>query len=73
MKKLPLVFALALAACKPSPEPCTELELLELERAYVSEALTACRGQTYDGCAELPAIREKYKQKRAAWVRCEAP
>ena len=60
-----------LAGCGPTKPACApEGDLAKIEAAYVAEALEACRGSNYDDCKALPALREKYQQKRDAWARC---
>lgn len=49
---------------------CSPHALAAIEAEYINEALTACAGQSYDDCPHLPAIRERYRARRRAWVDC---
>jgi hypothetical protein len=50
---------------------CSDAELARLTAAEIDESVRACLGQTYEQCSALPAIRERYRLLREAWVRCE--
>lgn len=63
--------ALTLTGCRQAERPpCSAPALGLIEAEYTAEALKACRGQTVDACAALPAIEAKYAAKREEWVRC---
>lgn len=71
------VCILASTACAKTAQPaaptkpeCASTELASIEAAYVSEALSTCRGKKFNTCAELPAIEEKYRTKREEWIAC---
>lgn len=55
------------------PETCQpDGDLATIEAAYVAETVAACRQYTTpDDCPQYPAIREKYRAQRAAWVSCQ--
>jgi hypothetical protein len=73
---LPPVFWLfvasgtAVACASATPAECDELALAKLEASYLREAAALCHGQAYESCDVLPAIREKYREKRRKWVAC---
>jgi hypothetical protein len=50
---------------------CSDAELARLTAAEIDESISACLGQRYDECEALPAIRERYRLLREAWVACE--
>lgn len=59
-------------SCGPARPACApESDLAKITAAYEAEALVACRGQTFDSCKELPALREKFKARVAAWRDCQ--
>jgi hypothetical protein len=70
------VFAGSAQACAtlggtgPKSPECSDEQLAKIEAAYIAEATETCAGKTYDGCEELPTIREKYQAKREAWKLC---
>lgn len=67
---IPLLFILGCAS--PSKRPaCAPEELAKIEAAFIAEGAVVCRGQKYETCPELPALREKYDALRAEWERCE--
>lgn len=68
-RKLSLL-AVALLGCGATKPPCTPEALAAIETAYIAEAVAACRGETYESCKVLPAIRAKFRAKREAWVEC---
>jgi hypothetical protein len=55
------------------PETCQpDTDLATIEAAYVAETVATCRQYTTpDDCPQYPAIREKYRVQRAAWVSCQ--
>ena len=61
----------AFGACAPERPACKPEALAAIEVAYINEATIACDGQTFDACPALPAIREKYRVKRAEWETCK--
>jgi hypothetical protein len=78
MKSTTLLLSLAwiafgCAGCSSSPEKpaCSAEQLGKIEAAFVAEAVEACAGKTYETCEALPALREKYAVKRAAWKDCK--
>lgn len=69
-----LVFGCVLMACGPGATDrpaCSPQALAAVEAAYIAEAVQACQGHTFDDCPALPAIREKYRAKRAEWEHCQ--
>jgi hypothetical protein len=64
-------FALVVVGCAPEKPACAPAALASIEASYITEAVSACTGQTFDSCAALPAIREKYRGKRAEWEHCK--
>lgn len=58
------------ACAAATPAECDEAALAKLEAAYIREAAALCHGQSYESCDVLPAIREKYREKRRKWVAC---
>ncbi len=70
------LLVLCLTACGAGQKPaeqvrCPDIELAKLEAAYIAEATEACQAQSYDSCDALPALREKYREKRLAWQECQ--
>lgn len=63
-------FALS---CGPRVEKpaCAPEALVAIELAYLQEAEAACQGYTFDDCPALPAIRERFRAKRAEWEACQ--
>lgn len=54
-------------------EPCPPSQLAEIETAFTIEAIAACRAEGAKSAAEckaFPAIRDKYRAERAAYVEC---
>lgn len=68
---IPILFGCAWLQATQA-EPCTPTDLAAIEVAYVAESIQACRaeGADADTCKALPAIQEKYRAKRAAYVEC---
>lgn len=65
------LFPVVAFACRPAERPaCSVSTLASIEAAYVAEALTVCRGQTFESCAALPALEEKYAAQREEWIAC---
>ena len=76
MKKLLPIAALLVSACaaiKAQPAACPDTDLAKIEAAYVAEAVIACKseGAMFDTCKALPALRDKYRAKRDAYVECK--
>lgn len=71
--ELRYVFAVVfvLGACTKERPPCAPEALGAIEVAYINEAIAACHGFTFDTCPTLPAIRDKYRAKRAEWEHCK--
>jgi hypothetical protein len=65
------VGVLVFGACTQERPACAPEALAAIEVAYINEATVACEGQTFDACTALPAIREKYRGKRAEWEACK--
>lgn len=71
-----LFVALSTTACSAPNPACSPQSLAAIEEGYISEVYFACRGYQGDPewrtkCTEYPAIAEKYRQQRDAWVRCQ--
>ncbi len=65
--------ALFAPAETPPPPACAPHVLADIERAYVTEALATCTregARTPEDCKAFPAIRERYRLMRAAYVEC---
>lgn len=67
-----LMMLTMLSGCqRPAESPeCSGSTLATIEAAYVAEALTACRGETFTSCRALPALEAKYTLQREEWSRC---
>ncbi len=78
MRNVPCFLAIICLCCAPPADPktapssCSDTSLAALEASYVAEAIAACKAEGADtqGCKALPALREKYKARRAAYVEC---
>ncbi len=54
--------------------PCTPADLGKIEARFVAEAVKACSAegaQSLETCEAYPAIRDKYRAEREAFVRCD--
>lgn len=80
MKRYVLLICIALfTACagayRDAHKPgCMPVDLAAIEAEYVTEATAACKAEGAHSTAEckaFPAIRDKYRAKRAAYVECK--
>jgi hypothetical protein len=64
------IQACAAGSTKPADPACAPEQLAKIEAWYVSAALEACAGKTYDDCEALPELRAEAQEKRDAWTAC---
>ncbi len=78
------IFAIVASACALScalipkqtfnPADCPKVDLAELEAEYIAESVRECKAEGATSratCKAWPAIRDKYRARRAAYVECQ--
>ncbi len=66
--------ACALFQAATDTGPCTPADLGKIEARFVAEAVKACSSEganSLEACKAYPAIRDKYRVERDAYVRCD--
>lgn len=70
---IPLVFGCTWLQ-QQTEGPCPPTDLAAIEARFVVEATRACRAEgaeTLAECKAYPAIRDKYRAERDAYVECK--
>jgi hypothetical protein len=65
-------LALTLSCAATQKKNCTDVDLAQLEAAYVIEVLAACDAyRVPEDCPDYPSIRDKYDVRREEYIQCQ--